>query len=230
MTHKYEEIVLYDTSSPTEFFREGASLYFLHYSLRHHCIGDLEKACDVRADNEVVLVSVFLCGVCHVVIDIYHNVVELVIDLFKRPADARAVLAHLKRGGRDAARVCRLAGGKEDFVLQENFGSFRSRGHVRTLADRDASVLYQLFCVLGSELVLRGARQSYVAGYAPDFFALVKFRVRALFDIFAYPCAADFFYLLERRNVDAVRVIDESARIAGAGFIYRREWINLSNT
>ena len=147
-------------------------------------------------------------------IDIYHNVIELVIDLFKRPADARAVLAHLERGGRDAARVCRLAGGKEDFVLQENFGSFRSRGHVRTLADRDAAVLYQLFCIFGAELVLRGARESYVAGYAPDFFALVKFRVRALFDIFAYPCAADFFYLLERRNVDAVRVIDESARIA----------------
>ena len=98
------------------------SLLYLHYSLRHHCVGDFEEACDVRADNEVVLVSVFLCGVCHVVIDIYHNVVELVIDLFKRPADARAVLAHLERGGRDAARVCRLAGGKEYLVLQEHLG------------------------------------------------------------------------------------------------------------
>ena len=152
-------------------------------------------------------------------IDIYHNVVELVIDFFKRPADARAVLAHLERGGRDAARVCRLAGGKENLALQENFCSFRSRGHVRTLADCDAAVLYQLFCVLGSELVLRGARESYVAGHAPDLFALVKFRVRALFDIFAYPCAADFFYLLERFNIDAVRVIYKAARIARSYYL-----------
>ena len=136
------------------------------------------------------------------------------IDLFKRPADARAVLAHLKRGGRDAARVCRLAGGKEYLVLQEHLGRLCGRGHVRTLADRDASVLYKLICVLGSELVLRGARQSYVAGHAPDLFALVKFRVRALLGVFTYPCAANLFYLLERRNVDAVRVIYKAARVA----------------
>ena len=136
------------------------------------------------------------------------------IDLFKRPADARAVLAHLERGGRDAARVCRLAGGKEYLVLQEHLGRLCGRGHIRSLADCDAAVLYKLLCVLGSKLVLRGARESYVAGHAPDFFALVKFRVRALLGVFAYPCAANLFYLLERRNVDAVRVIDESARIA----------------
>ena len=104
------------------------SLLYLYYSLRHHCIGDLEEARDVRAANEVVLVSVFLCGDCHDVIEIYHTGVEQVIDLFKRPADARAVLAHLERGGCNAARVCRLAGGKKYLVLQEHLGCLCCRG------------------------------------------------------------------------------------------------------
>ena len=51
-------------------------------------------------------------------------------------------------------------------------------------------------------------------GTPQTFFALVKFRVRALLGVFAYPCAADFFYLLERFDIDAVRVIYKAARIA----------------
>ena len=41
------------------------SLLYLYYSLRHHRVGDLEEARDIRTDNEVVLVAVFLALVIY---------------------------------------------------------------------------------------------------------------------------------------------------------------------
>ncbi len=89
-------------------------------------------------------------------------------------------------------------------------------GHVRALRDDEAAVLDELFGVIAVELVLCRARQSDVALDAPGPLALEVLGALELLDVLADAAALDVLELHDPREllaVDAVRIVDRSARI-----------------
>lgn len=65
-------------------------LLFLVYlsanTLSHHSVCNLFKTCCIGTYYIVSFEAVFLCSVCHIVADIYHNAFQLFVYLFKAPA------------------------------------------------------------------------------------------------------------------------------------------------
>ena len=89
-----------------------------------HGFCHLEKARDICPGNQVSCHAELRGGVCRVVIDVDHNIVQFGVYLLKRPGVAHAVLAHFKGRSRHAARVCRLAGA-EEYALFNKISLFK---------------------------------------------------------------------------------------------------------
>ena len=56
--------------------------HFLYNSLVEHCLCNSLEACDVCACNKVVAETVFLCAFSGNVVDVLHDVVKLIVNLF----------------------------------------------------------------------------------------------------------------------------------------------------
>ena len=147
-------------------------------------------------------------------INAFHNVFEFFVNLFKRPNDARAVLAHFERGGRNTAGICRFARCEQHFVRKEIVGCFNGRRHVGAFSYGEAAVFDQRFRAFKVKFVLRCTRQRHVAGHFPNLFARHEFRGGLVFGVFHNAGTLDFFDFLENVEVNAVRVIDIARGIA----------------
>ena len=101
-----------------------------------------------------------------------HDALQLGIDLFKGPAQALGVLAHLQTGGGHAACVGSLCRSVQDAVGQVDLDGLRGAGHVGTLAHDGAATLHQSLSGLLVDLVLGCAGQGDVAGDSPDLGAI----------------------------------------------------------
>jgi len=112
-------------------------------------------------------VAELLGGVVHVVEHAAHELLELAVNLFERPAEVLGVLAHLKAGNQHAAGVCSLARHERHAVGLEVLGCLKRGGHVRALADNLAAVGHQRLGVLEVQRVLASAGKRDVAGKLP---------------------------------------------------------------
>ena len=183
------------------------------HTLCEHGVGDLHEAGDVRADDVVLRVAVLLGRRIDILEDVLHDALELCIDFLEAPGEALAVLAHLERRGRNAAGVCSLARCEEHAGLLEHLGALERRGHVCALGNGLHAVLDEDFRILLVELVLRCAGESDVALDGPNALALVVLAVRAVGLVGGQALALDFLDLLDRREVDALRVVDPAGGI-----------------
>ena len=193
----------------------GLSARRLDHALGVHGVGHLQEARDVRAGLEVAFLAVFLGGVCHVVVDVDHDALELGVDLLGGPAQALGVLAHLQGGGGHAAGVGGLRGPKEHARGLQGLDAFHHGGHIRALGDAPAAVLDQGLGGLEADLILGGAGQRDVAGDGPDAGAAhvvlgVGMGVHILLDA----AAAHQLDLLHAVQIDAVLVVDVAVGIA----------------
>ena len=91
-----------------------------NHTLAHHSAGDLLEACDVGTGNQVALHAITLGCIGSVLVDVDHDVVQALVNLFKGPGEAQAVLAHFQAGSSNAAGV----GGK--IKLDENGDAIKS--------------------------------------------------------------------------------------------------------
>ena len=68
----------------------------LHDALSHHSLGNLHEAGYISA-LDIVNIAVGLLAVLHaVLVDILHDSVQAVVNLFRGPAEALRVLAHFE--------------------------------------------------------------------------------------------------------------------------------------
>ena len=67
-------------------------LISVSYALPLHSIGNLEEARNISAHYEIALVTVLLGSVVSIVENVYHNSLELGVNLLERPAETFAVL------------------------------------------------------------------------------------------------------------------------------------------
>ena len=116
-------------------FRSGK----LNQALVDHRVGDFDEAGDVRALDVVDVAVVFGAVLEAGGVDIGHDAVEGIVHFLGRPLLAHGVLAHLKTGGGDAARIGCLAGGVEEAVRLEDPDGFRSGRHVGAFRDAEAA-------------------------------------------------------------------------------------------
>ena len=148
------------------------------------------------------------------VVDVHHDAVEFLIDLFGAPGEAHGVLAHFEAAGGDAAGVRGLAGREENLGVLEVLGRFERSRHVGAFADAHAAAGNQRLGVVELELVLGGAGHGDVGlDQLPRALSFVVLRGRELLGVFADPAAADVLELLDERelfSVDAV-LIDDGA-------------------
>ena len=178
----------------------------LHNTLCLHCLSNLQEACDVCTCNQVALAAVFLGSACNVVVNVNHDMMQLVVNLLEGPGQTLGVLAHLQSGGSYAACVCSLCRSEQNVAALEYSDSFRSRRHVCAFADNLYAVSNQCLCVLFVDFVLGSARQSDVALNSPDALALEVLCRRNCLNVLLDAAAANFLDFLDNVQVDAVLV------------------------
>ena len=178
-------------------------------ALRHHRLGDLLEARDVRARHIVALAAVLFGRVVHVMVDVDHDVLELGIHFLERPEQSAARLRHLERTRRDAARICSLSGKEHHARLLEHLDALERRGHIGALTDVLHAVCNERLCGLTVDLVLRCAGKRDVAGDGPD--ALAALVVLGALDALRIHLDArtlHFLDLLDDIQLDACLVVD----------------------
>ena len=165
-----------------------------------------------------------LSGVIHIVEHAAHELLELAINLFERPAEVLGVLAHFQAGHQHATGVCSLARHEGHAVCLEVLGCVKCGGHVRALADHLAAVGNKRLGVFEVQRVLASAGKRDVAGQLPHATAVLGMPrcVRALVnvhgqgDTLVMTGALLVVNVLEHRVVDAVGVFDPALGV-GAG-------------
>ncbi len=191
--------------------------YSVGDALPEHGICDLLESCDVGSCHEVGLSGgsdhVVLLGRCdRVVVDRFHDVVELLVDLFEGPGVPHGVLAHLECRSGDTAGVGSLGGTVKDTVLLVDLDCSRGAGHVGSLSDGEASVLDEDLCGLLADLVLSGAGECDVAGNGPDslgsVLVLEVFGILDVVEVGLYPVPLLLFDDLDGLVVDTVLIDD----------------------
>ena len=113
--------------------------------------------------------------------DIAHDILQLLVHLFRRPVVAHRVLAHLQRRYRHAARVHRLRRRHDHSLLpQQEFQRLVCGRHVRYLDVVAHACLHDLPGILQVDLVLRRAGHHHVHRSAPGLLARVKLHAEFL--------------------------------------------------
>lgn len=128
-------------------------------ALSDHGVRNLAETGDVRSGDHIAFHAVLLRGIAAGGINVLHDVVKLLVDFLKAPAQADGVLGHLQSGGRDAAGVGGLARRIEDARLFISGNGFRRIRHVGALGYAPAAVCKDGFGGFAVDLVLRGAGQ-----------------------------------------------------------------------
>ena len=99
----------------------------LYDALGHHCFCNFQEACNIGTDHQVARLAALDRGVIAGLVDVLHDAVQLLIDLFKAPAHADGVLAHFKAGGGDTAGIGGLARAVEKAVVLDHRDGHPSR-------------------------------------------------------------------------------------------------------
>ena len=186
-----------------------------NHTLAHHSAGDLLEACDVGTGNQVALHAVTLGCIGSVLVDVDHDVVQALVNLFKGPGEAQAVLAHFQAGSSNAAGVGCLSGSEQDTVALQVSDCFRGRRHVSTFSNSVAAVGNQCLGTFQLQLVLGCAGQSDIAGNSPD--ALAALNVLSGGNVIQVSLDAgtlDFLDFLDDLVVNAVLVHDVAVGVA----------------
>ena len=141
-------------------------------------------------------------------VNVNHDLMQLVVNLFEGPGQTLGVLAHFQSRGSYAACICSLSRSEQNVVALEYSNSFRSGRHVSAFANCHNAVSNQCLCVILVDFVLGSARQSDVALYSPDALAFEVLRRRNCLNILLDTAAANFLDFLDNIQVDAVLVND----------------------
>ena len=145
----------------------------LNATLCQHGIGHLHESCDIRTLH-IVYISVGLGSVFNTCrMDILHDRMQFLVNLFGSPHQTDRVLSHLKTRSGYTTCIRSLTRRVEQFMFLEDCDCFRSRRHVRTLGNTDTTVVDQSLSLLAVQLVLSSARQSDIALHAPRTFARI---------------------------------------------------------
>ena len=156
-----------------------------------------------------------------------HDLAETLVHLLERPLTTLGVLRHLECGGRNTTCIRRLRRCKEYLVALEIRDRIEGRRHIRPLADRLHAICNELLCRLQINLALRRARQCNIALHRPDTAAaLMVLCIWMGRCILLDACAADFLDVLDRREIDAVRIVDVAVRV-GTGHDLRAKLLCL---
>ena len=144
----------------------------LENALLHHGIGDLLEARDVRTGDQVVAQAILLSGLSGDLVDVDHHLMELCIDLFRRPDETLGVLAHFQSRDADAACVDSLGRSNDHVLLAHQIvqGVVR-RGHVGDFDVIRHAVGDDLLGGLHVDVVLHGRRHDHVGLDAPRLLA-----------------------------------------------------------
>ena len=150
--------------------------------------------------------------------DVLHDPEELLVDFLGTPAQALAVLRHLKTADADAAGVAGLTGRVEDLGVLEHLDGTGRRGHVGTFGHSDTAVGHEGLGSFLVELVLCGAGACDVGFLEPGLGAVADVLGRGVFlDVLADAAAVDVLELhdvVELLAVDAVGVVDVAVGVA----------------
>src|SRR4051794_17366326 len=122
-------------------------------------MGYLDEAGDVGTVVVVTGNTILFGGIAADVVDVLHNLFELLVGVLKAPGLATGVLLHLQ--GRDgyASGADGFSRAESNAGLQKGTHGLRRAGHVGPFAESYAAVLDQLLGVALFELVLGGAGQ-----------------------------------------------------------------------
>ena len=184
-------------------------------ALPDHGVGHLHEAGDVGARHQVAGHAVLLGGLGGVVVDVGHDVVELLVHFLEGPAQTHGVLAHLQAGGGYAAGIGSLGGSKQHTVLLEPGNRLGGGGHIGALGHSEAAVFHQGLGALQGQLVLGGAGEGDAAGNSPD--ALAALVILGGGDVIQVGLDAlplDLLDLLDDLVVDAVLIHDVAVGVA----------------
>ena len=148
------------------------------------------------------------------VVNVRHDLGELVLGVVEAPRVAGGVLLHFQPGGGHAAGIGRLARRVQHPGLLECQNRLRGAGHVGALGDRDETVAQQRGGGVPIEFVLGGARQGDIHRNIPDRTAGHEGGSGAAADgVVGDSSAFDLLDLPEQLQVDAGLVDHVSARI-----------------
>ena len=140
---------------------------------------------------------------------------QALVNLFKGPGEAQAVLAHFQAGSSNAAGVGCFSGSEQDTVALQVSDCFRGRRHVSTFGNSVAAVGNQCLGTFQLQLVLGCAGQSDIAGNSPD--ALAALNVLSGGNVIQVSLDAgtlDFLDFLDDLVVNAVLVHDVAVGVA----------------
>jgi len=144
-------------------------------TLSNHGVGDAHEASDVGTLN-VVDGTIFLLAVLDAhVIDVVHDGVEVLIDLFGSPVAVLSVLANLETRGGNTTGVDGLTRTEGQFSLLEGGDGGGLATHVGNLSNILHAVLDKGLGILLIKLVLEGAGHSDVALHNPALLAGSEF-------------------------------------------------------
>ena len=138
--------------------------------MRHHGIGNLHEAGDIGTLHVVDIAGLF--AVFHALaVDVGHDLVQTLVNLFAAPGETHRVLSHLKTRGSHTAGIHSLAWGEELFGGDELIHGFSSTAHVRHLCHTERLVGENSISVSSVQLVLGGTRQVDICFLLPWLFA-----------------------------------------------------------
>ena len=173
--------------------------------------------------------TVLLRGAQGVRHDIFHDLLELGINLVEGPAQTIRVLAHLQAGNRHATGIGGLCGAVQQFRALIHGDGLRRAGHIRAFAHDRAAVVHQRAGGFAVDLVLCGARQRDIARNRPHATAVVMiFGSGHAFGVFLDTATMTELDILDDIKLDALGIVHVSARIR-AGDHLRAQTLRLLN-
>ena len=103
----------------------------LHYQAKvAHRVGHFHEASNVSTFN-VVNVTISLSTVLNAsTVDVFHNLLKLLVNLFAGPVKLHRVLSHFKTRSCYTTSVGSFSRAKRNFILDEYFDSLRCRTHI----------------------------------------------------------------------------------------------------
>ena len=147
--------------------------------------------------------------------DAPHDLLQLCVDLFARPAQAQRVLRLLEARYCDATRIRGLAGREEHLVLLEELRGRERCRHIGPLANGHDAVLDHFPGVVLVDLILRRAGKGNVRPYPPGPLALMVLAL-VLLRIFRYAAAPHVLQIHqvgELLRIDTISVVDKAVRV-----------------
>ncbi len=132
-------------------------------ALSNHSVSNTHETSEVST-LDIVDGAVSLAAVFHALsIDVVHDGMEVLVDLFSSPVAVLGILADFKTGGSNTTSVDSLTRTEGDTGILDSLDSSGLRTHVGDLGNILHAVSDKLFCILFSELVLESAGASDVA-------------------------------------------------------------------